>query len=993
MITVLAQAAAVLVTFAEPGFPAADVRQPLPEVPGAVAAATARELDSLLRLPGVVLVWRHGSVFPLEAWPAIERHLRAGGSLLHLGGQPFTRPVSGPAGSRILEPRTVTYLKVLRLNQSHAVRLASGSARFVGLLSALGARLLPPGSTAWALEPKLAGPPRFPGEEGSPGRRDGTVYPLALIAGEADDARFPVAAAALLIDWTDGPFAGGRWFLRPTDVPVPPDELALLVAEVRRTPVRLRVAPALGTFHDGEPPAIAVRWRGAAPADRLTVTVRDSADRAVAELAFPTDSTAGSRTVAIEAPLAPGLYRVRAAVNMDAATSGFWVFDPALFASGDELTFDGYTMRRNGIPEPVVGTTVMSRTTHRDFLHEPDAAVWDDTFAELASLDINLVRTGVWAGWDSILRGDTVDESWLRALEAYYLSARRHGIPVLFTFFAFMPPAYGGASPYFDPRSLAGQRAYVGGVARRFAPAKEMLWDLINEPSIAAPAHVWSTRPNGDSVESAAFTHWLRRSHGRAGPADTAWKRAVRRRWRLRPDEPITVPHDADFADVNIFVNRRPYRARDFIRFTQDAFRDWASGMVAAIRAAGSRTAVTVGQDEGGLTDRPNPLLHAEPLDFTSIHTWWLNDALLWDGVMARAPGTPLLVSETGIMRREDLSGESHRDRATAARLLERKLAYAFAAGAFGAVEWVYDVNPFMDSDNEVAIGLRRADGSYQPEHEVLRRWARFAKRTRHLFDRPRPSPVALIVPSAELYSPRGVGAAASQRAVAALATLGIVPRVVSEYDLDGHLDGARLIVLPAARGLADSAWRAVARAVEGGATLLASGHFERDDAGLPAHRLGGTARPLGLVERFGAGTDTAYFRYPLDIVQSVEAADGAPAERPMGAGRVLHYPVPLEWSVSGPVHVVYARALERAAVPLPAVRADPPAPGVFVTSLSFRAARLVIAVNELGTEGTVRVRTEGAPVAMTLPPGGAVMFWVDDAGTILDTTQDAGEG
>jgi hypothetical protein len=994
MIAILAQATAVLVIFAEPGFPAADVRQPLPEIPAAVAAAGARDLDSLLRVPGAVLVWRHGSTFPLEAWPGIERFLRAGGRLLHLGGEPFTRPVSGAAGSRTVEPRTVAYLKALRLNQSHAVPLDGARVTFASLLAGLAPRRVPVGSTAWTLEPKLAGPPRFPGDEGSPGRREGTIRALSYVFPDGADRRFPVAAPCVLVEWSGGPFAGGRWILRLLDAPVAPDELALLTTEAAAARADLRVAPTMGTFHEGERPAVTVGWTGGFPAGGVRVTVRDTAGGGTFSVLDGITDPEGTATVAFDTALAPGLYRVEArATGAAIATTGFWVFDPALFASGDELTFDGYTMRRNGIPEPVVGTTVMSWTTHRDFLDEPDAAVWDDTFAELAALDINMVRTGVWAGWESLLSGDSVREPWLRALEAYYLSARRHGIPVLFTFFAFMPPAYGGNSPYFDPRSLAGQRAYVGGVAGRFARAREMLWDLINEPSIASPAHVWSTRPNGDSAEAAAFARWLRGTYPGPGAADTAWKETVRRRWRLRADEAITVPRETDFADANIFADRRPYRARDYVRFSQEAFRDWAADLVATIRAAGSPTAVTVGQDEGGLTDRPNPLLHAEPLDFTSIHTWWLNDALLWDGVMARAPGKALLVSETGIMRREELSGAAQRTRADAARLLERKLAYAFAAGAFGVVEWVYDVNPYMDSDNEVAIGLRRADGSYQPEHEVLRRYAGFVARTRHLFDQPRDPLVTVLVPSADLYSPRALGAAATRRAVAALAAYGVVPQFVSEYDVRAFLDGAALIVLPAARGIADSAWRAAVRAVERGASLLASGHVEFDDAGLPAHRLGGTPRPLGLVEPLvSPGGDTAHFEYPLDIAQSVVAAAGEPSERELGRGRVMHYPIPLEWAATGPIAGVYARALERAGVAPPVVRAEPRVPGFFVRSLPFREATLVVVVNERGTEGSARVRATAAghAVRVRLAPGAAVMFWLDAGGEVLDATEPA---
>ena len=111
---------AFLVVFSEPGFPAVNVAQPLPDVPGAVVATSVAQLDSTLQRPGAVLVWRHGSAFPLEAWPTIRAFLQHGGHLVVLGGAPFTRPVHGEAGHRVVEPRTVTFLKELRLNQPSA---------------------------------------------------------------------------------------------------------------------------------------------------------------------------------------------------------------------------------------------------------------------------------------------------------------------------------------------------------------------------------------------------------------------------------------------------------------------------------------------------------------------------------------------------------------------------------------------------------------------------------------------------------------------------------------------------------------------------------------------------------------------------------------------------------------------------------------------------------------------------------------------------------
>jgi hypothetical protein len=996
MIALAAQAvAAFLVVFAEPGFPAVNVAHPLPEIRGATVAASVAELDSVLRRPGAILVWRHGSAFPLEAWPAIRTFLERGGHLVTLGGAPFTRPVRGEPGHRVVDPRTVIYLKALRLNQAYALAIGGGTMAFVQPHARLPEREIAAGSTVWSLEPKLAGPPRFPEDEGSPGERAGVVRTVAFAHAPGADRRFPAAAASLVLDWFSGPFAGGRWVLRPLDAPVAPDELRALLDEARNDPLEVRILPTLGSFHEGERPTVDVTWRRpgerweAGRRARLTVT-GEGFRQTVAVTVGP--DAEGHVRVSLPGMYGPGLYRVvLTGADLPAAATGFWMFDPVLFASGDTLGFDGYTLRRAGHPEPVIGTTLMSRTVHREFLQEPDAAVWDEEFAELESLGVNLVRTGVWAGWEALMAGpDSVDEAWLRAVEAFYLSARQHGIPVLFTFFAFMPPRYGGDSPYFDPRSLAGQRAYVGAVARRFAGAREMMWDLINEPSFASPRRVWSTRPNGDAREADAFRAWLRQTYGNGtDDADTTWMETVRRRWQLVPDAPIGVPRESDFGDATLFGERRPQRARAFSQFAQNAFHDWVLAMRAAIRDAGSAAAITVGQDEGGLTDRPSPMYHYDAVAFTSMHTWWLNDALWWDGLMAKAPGTPLLVSETGIMQRELLSGAALREPVTSAQLLARKLAYAFAAGAFGAVEWVYDVNPYMDSDNEVAIGIRRADLSYKPELAVLRRFAGFVQRSRDRFEQPTEPDVALLAPTSELYAPRALGVAATRRAVETLALLGIRARVVPEYRMRAELGSPKLIILPAIQGLADSAWSAIEVAVRAGATLLSSGYFEADDAGLPAVRLGSAPRPLAVVE---VGDSLGRLRYPYDVVQSAYAAAGTVTTQAVGRGRIIHYPSPLEWAYPSPVQTrTYANALRAAAIAPAPVRAVEPRDGRFVLAIPFRDATLVALVNETGREDVVRLAAGPDGTVMIerrLTAGDAELLWVAVSGEVIDSTR-----
>ncbi len=999
----LAQAAVVFVLFAEPGFPVVDAPLPLPDFPGAATVQSVAGLDSALAVPGTVLVWRHGSAFPADAWPALERFLRRGGNLLYVGGEPFTRPVAGVPGARIVQPRTIAYLRALRLNQSYRIAVGGAALAFRAPHDGVPEQLLPADASAWELEPRLAETVTFPGEDGSPGARDAVVRPLAMVHRPGADRRFPAAAGIWALDWLRGGFRGGRWVLRLTDAPLGAAERTVLLEESARPPVDFRVDPTFGTFHDGETPSVTVRLTrpDAAAATRYELALELRApDGTVRAAPAATLVAADAGTVRVFLPGAnrPGLYRVRVrARGLPDATTGFWVFDPQLFGSGDSLAFDGYTLRRNGVPEPVVGTTLMSATVHRNFLFEPDAAVWDDEFADLASLGVNLVRTGVWAGYKRISpEPHVVDEAFLRALEAYYLTARKHGIPVLFTFFAFVPEAFGGVNPYFDPRALDGESAYVGAVAARFAGAREMLWDLINEPSFSSPAKLWLARPNGDAFERAAFLAWLRQTYqpaGRTGDgADTSWAESVRARWRLLPDEPIGLPADQDFEDRNLFGSARPYRARDYVRFSQDAFAAWVGTLRQAIRGAGSLGAINVGQDEGGIQDRPNPLFHHRAVDFTAMHTWWSNDALLWDGVMAKGRGTPLLVSETGMMQRELLSGTALRDPDMFARLLARKIAYAFAAGAFGAVQWIWDVNPYMNIDNEAAIGIRRVDGSYKGELDVLRAFAGFVARNRARFESPPEPDVVLLVPSAEMFGPRATQVRATRRAVDLLyGDLGVAAQVVSEYRVRQDLGTPRLIILPAARGLSDEAWQAVHAAVERGAVLQASGFFEADDAGLPAERLGATPRPLALVEALDLPGDTApaTLRFELNDTQSWYAAAGsAPTRRTVGRGTVIHYPVPLEWALADDAQRrVYAASLAQARVAPPRVRAVTPLAGVLVRAIDFRDATLVVLVNERSSDAVVTLQTSSAPLGVRVPAGDARMLLVDLGGRVLDGT------
>lgn len=842
------------VTFGAPDFPAVGIDRVV-DVPGAFVATTVDELNTALASTRV-LVWRHGSAIPAAAWPAIKQFLLRGGRWVHLGGEPWTHVVTGGPGTWRVEDRTTSILKELRLNQSRVEPVGGARVRGIeGARDVFDVDALRDGATVSILEPRFTDTKTYPDEDGSPGAREAVLHPLAFVHKPNDDEAFPFASAAFAIDRIAGFFAGGRWVLRPLSHAPTAAEIAAMLAEAERDVVDLRVRPARGCLRPGESAVVWIENEIVAESyatypGALTITAPDGAQTVIP---FAWASTFGRNepvAVSIGTPKAAGIWRIDAQFeNGRTSSTAFWVMDDALFRSGGTLAFDHQMLRKDGAPYPVVGTTFMSPSVHRDFLFEPNVAEWDDAFATFARLKLNLVRTGLWSGWERAAEADgTPKEDFLRALEAYYLTARKHGILVLFNVFAFMPPRFGGENAYLDPKAVAAQQRFVGGIAARFKDAKEFQLDLINEPSFCSEAKLWFARPNGDRFERDAFLAWLERTFASEG---RAWQDEVRSRWRLLPDEPIGLPALEDFDDGTTFGSKRPYRAQDWLRFANDAFRDWCFAMRRAVRDAGSPMAITVGQDEGGLLQRPHPQLMSDALEYTSIHTWWWNDRLVFDGLAAKRRGKPLLVSETGVMNRELLSGDALRSLDDAKDLLERKLAAAFAAGAFGVVQWCWDVNPYMASDNECAIGIHRVDGSYKPEWKALARVAEFVAATRPRFDGYFEPPLAIVMSDADRFSPRALeGVAAVQASMRHGSPISVVlePRVAVDAV------GVRQFVLASCPGVSDSAWGALLDAARGGASVLTSGYFEADEVGRPRRRLGVERQRLGF--RGALGTE-----------------------------------------------------------------------------------------------------------------------------------------
>ena len=863
--------------FRAAGFPTADA-PPIDDatLATAVSGLAVETIDSpsalaarLKRADHDVLVLPYGSAFPLEAWPAIRDFVKEGGGLVVLGGAPFHQPVREEKGAWVLGPRQPTYAHEFLIGPSDELSASWYGSSMKAIAAADGewdGALVEPKKT-WALTVRLATSEDMPGEGGSAGPRNGIVRPLVHVLDAKGVARL---CPLLEIDRLRGTEQGARWVLAPSDARLDAGTIRRAVERALEGAVELDAHFVRAAVEPGEAPSVRVILRRPSPRtdeavpSRARVSVRNDAGAEVysgeVELLGPREMRSGLLTLRTASPLPPGLYRVEVSTpdapwHPRVVTTGFWVKDAALLAAGPKLTVSRDWIRADGKVLPVVGTTYMASDVHRKFLFEPNPAVWDRDFAYMKRQGINMVRTGLWTAWSRVmLDPGALDENVLSSLDAYVLSAAKNGILVCFNFFAFLPPSYGDSNPYLGPRALEGQRALLSIVASRYRGVGWVHWDLINEPSYAPPEGVWRNLPIRDEHEARAWREWVRTKHGE----DALLLRDL---WRDDSDDVLGVPR-ADEVGYNFLrENRRPRKVRDFFEFTQVAAARWAATLRDVLKAAGGDVLVTLGQDEGGTGTRPAQLLFADSVDYTSVHTWWNNDDLLWDGVMTKAFDRPNMHQETGLMSLHDPDGAPWRTPAAAADLLDRKFAYAFAGRGAGVIQWAWNVNPYQAIDNEATIGLNRPDGTAKLEMGAVGDFAAFFAAAAPFLDDFAPEPVALVIPYARMLSGRTGGIDHTKRIVRLLAERhGVVAQALPDIRLTAEqLRGVKLAIVPTSEILDENAALALVEASKAGTKVLVLGHVEGDSYGratpsLQALGVLGDSRPVALHETTGWG-------------------------------------------------------------------------------------------------------------------------------------------
>jgi hypothetical protein len=977
---------AQVVVLWQPGFPTV-ASQP---VERSTLSAALNDLHPVfldlkaLESPGALekaelLVLPYGSAVPTGTWKSIEAYLQHGGNLLVLGGQPLHVPVTQVGATFVQERPQDTYARSLDLRHTYEVPVAR-DAHFAWR----------PGYD-FEITPEVQAEKFFTME----GHLDGLGYMV-------DNNGSRLAAPVIVIDRA----TGGRVVcldFQPVAGYWESEAGGALIREAagyaRQGSISLSIETLFSLLRPQERPQITVHLQQPRPAKGEVHVELSSADKVLEAVTLPIeDHETSSLTVPFEKPLTAGFYKVRATLHQQGKfrefyENGFWVAERGSLDDGEALGVKGDFLTRGGKPFFPVGTNYFTTEENGwDFSGPRNALVWENDFAEMAAHGVTFVRTGVWMKNAKFIEPTTGEpnERFLRNLEAFLICAHHHGISVNFTFFAFSPVS-GTATqknPYIDEDAERAQQAYVRAVVSHFASVPWLCWDLINEPSFSNPDQIFKGNiPNGDPAELSAWHEWLRDRYKILGTLGDAWAQTPE---ALGSFDNIPLPSVADLT-YERHGNPRQVRAIDYNLFAQEMFSRWVRSMVAVIRQAGSSQLINVGQDEGGVTNRLlNQFYGGAGAGFTTNHTYWQDDALLWDSVVAKLPGMPNITGETGYQPVWAPDGTWRYDEFTGLALTERKWALGFAAGSSGAMQW--------DWAREVDFGMQRSDGSAKVWQPMMRGVGEFAKRAApYATDFIKPEIAVILPQSLQLSVFNALAIEAQQNAVRALYHYARGEAyAVGEYQI-ASLGSPKLIILPSPSALTEDAWRAIIARVEAGAVLLVTGPFDgdmhfhptarQDQVNLPYADVPLTLRsntfkwPGGEAELTFAGNKTTV------LSRAQMQGDQDWVERPLGKGKILFAALPLELNQNlQAVGDVYRYAMKMADIS-PTYTTTLTNAGILICPTRLPKATLYVLTSE-SNQKPVEFRDvrSGKDFSGQLENGRAALLLIDDQGNLVST-------
>jgi prepilin-type processing-associated H-X9-DG protein len=958
----------------------------------------------------------HGPYFPKSAWQAIYDHLKSGKGIVHIGGIPFRIPCFLANGNWERERVQTAYHQQLNIHEALHVKsdpIASlHHNEEIPVFSGIEDLFTIEDTCNFVLHVTKSS--AIEAEMGSVGPMDARIYPL--LKGVSKSGR-EVAAPSVLIENTKGKFTGGRWLFINQKVNEQfwtekgAKAIEELVLFVTNGVTEMWLKTNYATYDEGERPKVTYQlqsFKSETTEWTLTFTVTKNKEEVFSNIEIVKASQQlNALSFILPIDIMPGLYDLTChAVSSKGETrilhQGFWGMDKTLLTIGVPLTCDRDYFQKDGRPMPIVGMTYMTSDVARYFLFLPNPYIWDRDMAQMKRAGINYIRTGIWTGWRNMMFVDGhVDENVLRSIDAFILCAKKHDLEVTFNFFSFTPETWEGENPYLDPRSVEAQKRFITSIVSRHTETTNIQWDLINEPSLFDPGRTFSgPRSLHDKYDRKEYREWLKKRHSSIRELQEKWNMTEQELPSFDVIDP-PVPSEINFGIKDMLFGKKGLKWLDYTLYTMDMHNKWAKELTETTKRLAPNQLVTVGQDEALGSQRPSPLFYCDAVDYTTNHTWWLLDQLVWDGIFTKTPTKPNLIQETGIMYVENPNNQAKRSEEELRNILERKYAYSFSTGGAGAVQWLWNTNYFMNNINESNIGAIRADGTEKPETNVSYDFGTFINDTRDLFKGRELEEIAVVFPYSNDFSNRRLALDATMKLTRTLAYEMNTPfRALSEYHLDALKDEPpKLVVVPSPHNFSSSALTNILEVVkEQGITLLFTGPINLDEywheTGRMTDIIGATSNENILREEM---LEINEKHYPVSFggeriaeamkeVLSSERNSTAIKEISYGKGEIIWCSLPVELNErSEPIIALYEYVIEKAGVQDPLDWQKGDMPGNYGRKLSFENGSLFIFVSEFAGDTYVKIKDHESnrTYSFQLEAERTVMFATDKKGNI----------
>lgn len=982
----------------------------LNEIQGADIRSAA-QLKEALEDEYDVFVNLHGSYFPFEAAGALFAFLRKGKGYLQTGGAPLTHMCrySKEQGGYQVGTEQMAYHRKLNIHSILTVSQEEVS-HFennpeIPVAEQLTDCLEKSETLNFVMTPTKDA---YVEEEwGSVGSMDARIVPLirGINAGGQH-----ISSPVVLIENRAGAYRGGRWIFINADLTQDglSDAGTYLAPLIRFAAAGCRelwVKPSFPLYYPGERPTIKLTAEDIGSSKgswEVSLTCRKDGRILWEKKAALNGSYMDTALLTAEGEAEPGFYELEAVFaaedgELQKRWQGFHCYSREIMTRVKPAACGKDYMIIDGVQTPIVGTTYMSSSVSRSFLHLPNVWEWLRDMQEMKENGINWIRTGIWCNHRTYMLEDGhFDEHILRAIDAFVQTAAMVNLHVTFNFFTFVPEAFEGSHPYLDRRSIEAQKRFIASVVARHKESTNVDWDLINEPFTSD--HPLQKRKPEDVLEDEGFRQFMREKYQDAFQ--------MLDKLDLTVDEvpgfeslPLPVAEKINFEITDMAAAKNGIIWKDYVMFRMQMFENWAKEMRAMIKEICPGQLVTAGQDEALHSQKPSNYFIEEELDYTCQHSWWQMDDLVWDTRFGNSYDKPLLVQETGIMYTEAPNGQPRRSEQDLHDILEKKFALAYGTRCAGAIHWLWNTNYFMNNANESNIGAIRCDGSRKPEFAVYRDFADFFGKTPGIYsDVLNEEQIAVIFPFSNDFSNRKFSEHATTHLTKLLTyelKLGFMG--VSEYHLETlRRHPFRVIFVPAAHHFDEKQFQELMQIVgETGSTLVFTGPIARNEYFGYSNRaeqyLGKTAlSPLAKYETVVYKEQEIIFSFDRLYCCSAfkeTASAGGTVEVPVGKGRLLWFGVPLELTADGKELADLYRAVlaDSGVVPQLTISGKNTEP-LFASAVRWEKGILYTLVNEASErkEITLADSRTNRQYHFTVPENASFLFITDAVGKVL---------